>query len=171
MYLYLCTIVLNSRSDLVFMTFWPNLHLSVSQVGMYVFGNSILRQKAKMFLKFELQRALSKSPIGMRCCCTEVLQCAVHVQTIMDYILHFILWNFLEEILTFVVMMMAHLIHPLLKESFARVFQRTTKTIYKKTNFCNYLLPNIFTIIYSNIWKIIGSDPNRYDKHLTLLNG
>ena len=119
---YLVLYILNSRSDLVFMTFWPNLHLSVSQVGMYVFGNSILRQKAKMFLKFELQRALSKSPIGMRCCCTEVLQCAAHVQTIMDYILHFILWNFLEEILTFVVMMMAHMIHPLLKESFARVF-------------------------------------------------
>ena len=47
--------------------------------------SSATQAKAKMFLKFELQRALSKSPIGMRCCTVVVL----HVQTIMDYILHF----------------------------------------------------------------------------------
>ena len=135
------------------MTFWPNLHLSVSQVGMYVFGNSILRQKAKMFLKFELQRALSKSPIGMRCCCTEVLQCAVHVQTIMDYILHFILWNFLEEILTFVVMMMAHLIHPLLKESFARVFLKNDQDhLLIKNKFLQLFIAKHF---YHNLWQYL----------------
>ena len=113
-----------------------------------------------MFLKFELQRALSKSPIGMRCCCTEVLQCCARADHYGLYIAFYIM-KFFRRNIDFRGDDDGTSDPSVIEGEFCTCFLKNDQDHLLKKTFCNYLLPNIFTIIYGNIWKIIGSDPNR----------